>query len=75
MTYEKSVNHACGSRIPSFRNLLLPLLRYRETVKELDLQVNDSSAHANGNGLRAVRSPELFHNVFDVNLDGLLGYK
>ena len=44
-----------------------------DTSFEVALQLNDTAADADGDGLGAVGGAQFFHNVFDVDLDGLLG--
>jgi hypothetical protein len=36
-----------------------------------DLQLDYSAAHGYGDRLSAIRSAQLFHDMFDVNLDSL----
>ncbi len=36
-------------------------------------EVDNTAADADGDGLGAIASPEFFHDVLDVDLDGFLG--
>lgn len=55
------------------RHFFVPLLRYEFCGGFLPLQFDDSAAEPNRYGLRPVTCPQLFHDVFDVNLDRFFG--
>src|SRR5437868_10860904 len=66
------VTVATEKRIPRNRHLFIPLLwSGRGSGGLRRSQLDDAATYGNGYRLRAITGPQLLHDVFDMNLDGL----